>query len=412
MSDATHIAGPIAGRERYQILDVLRGFALLGVLVANMVELGGQDILATADQLGALPSASLDTSVNWVLSLFVFDKFNTLFTVLFGIGFWIQMERLSSRGAAFSTIYLRRITILTVIGYIHLLGWFGWDILHLYGMMAFVLFFSRNLSDRTLLWVGLALALFSRPLIDWALSHSSYIASLQDQAYSEVAILERQAAARSGDFIAWVGAMNEMNWLDWFLGGTILGWIGYGIGRFYFGAWIARKGWIQNSANLLRPIRVWTLPLLLGGLVLQYVVQSFQDAPGASWADTSPLLLEVLAATATPLITAGYVCVLILLFHSKATGWLVRPFAPVGQMALTNYLIQSPIIILIITGAGPGLGLAGKVGSSTYVMFSLAVFAGQMVASHFWMKAFAYGPAEWVWRALTYQTWPNLRRMA
>ena len=385
---------------------------MLGVLVANMVELGGQDILATADQLAALPTAALDTTTNWFLSLFVFDKFNTLFTVLFGIGFWIQMERLSGREIAFSTIYLRRITILTVIGFIHLLGWFGWDILHLYGMMAFILLFSRNLSDKTLLWVGLVLAIFSRPLIDWALSQSSLIVSLQDQAYSEVAILERQAAARSGDFIAWVSAMNHMNWLDWFLGGTILGWFGYGVGRFYLGAWVARQGWLQNSGDWLRQIRFWTLPLLLGGLALQFAVQSFQDAPGASWADTSPLLLELLSETATPLIAAGYVCVLILLFHSKATDWLVRPFAPVGQMALTNYLIQSPIIILILTGAGPGLGLVGTVGTSTYVAISIVVFAGQMIASHFWMKAFAYGPAEWVWRALTYQTWPNLRRVS
>ena len=148
-------AQPIAARERYEIMDVLRGFALFGVLIANMAELGGQDILATADQLAALPTASLDAATSWMRNLFVFDKANTLFTVLFGIGFWIQLERLSERGAAFGTVYLRRITILTLIGFVHLLGWFGWDILHLYGLMAFILYFSRNLSDRALFWIGL-----------------------------------------------------------------------------------------------------------------------------------------------------------------------------------------------------------------------------------------------------------------
>ncbi|MEO1305841.1 MAG: DUF418 domain-containing protein [Pseudomonadota bacterium] len=410
MTDASMTAQPIAARERYEIMDVLRGFALFGVLIANMAELGGQDILATADQLAALPTASLDAATSWMLNLFVFDKANTLFTVLFGIGFWIQLERLSERGAAFGTIYLRRITILTLIGFVHLLGWFGWDILHLYGLMAFILYFSRNLSDRALFWIGLPLLLFGRPLISWALGQFGFVTDLQDQAYSEVAVLARQSAARSGDFIAWVGLMNDMNWLDWFLGGTILGWVAYGLGRFYLGAWIARQGWIQNADDHIQVIKIWTFPILLVGLGLQFGVQSFEDAPGASWAEGSPFLLDVLTGIATPIIAIGYVCVLMIMFHGSATKVLVRPFAPVGQMALTNYLIQSPIIILILTGAGPGLALAGKAGSATFALLSIGVFAVQVIVSHFWMKAFAYGPAEWVWRGLTYRTWPRLRR--
>ena len=270
MTDASITAQPIAARERYEIMDVLRGFALFGVLIANMAELGGQDILATADQLAALPTASLDAAMSWMLNLFVFDKANTLFTVLFGIGFWIQLERLSERGAAFGTIYLRRITILTLIGFVHLLGWFGWDILHLYGLMAFILYFSRNLSDRALFWIGLPLLLFGRPLISWALGQFGFVTDLQDQAYSEVAVLARQSAARSGDFIAWVSLMNDMNWRDWFLGGTILGWVAYGLGRFYLGAWIARQGWIQNADDHIQVIKIWTFPILLVGLGLQF----------------------------------------------------------------------------------------------------------------------------------------------
>ena len=80
-------AGPTQQRDRYEIMDVLRGFALLGVLIANLVELGGEDVLATAEQLAALPSAAADARTSWLLDLFVFDKANTLFAVLFGAGF-------------------------------------------------------------------------------------------------------------------------------------------------------------------------------------------------------------------------------------------------------------------------------------------------------------------------------------
>ena len=131
MTDAHRAVAPTSSPERYLILDVLRGFALLGVLIANLDELGAEGLTATADQLAALSSAGLDQSVKWGLELFVYSKANTLFAVLFGMGFWIQMERLTARGAAFGRIYLRRITTPAVFGPSHMLAWFSWDHLHL-----------------------------------------------------------------------------------------------------------------------------------------------------------------------------------------------------------------------------------------------------------------------------------------
>lgn len=412
MSNPSGLASPTEQGERYQIMDVLRGFALLGVLIANLAELGGEDLLATADQLAALPSAAMDAQTSWLLELFVFDKANTLFALLFGAGFWIMLERLSARGAAFEHIYLRRITILTVVGFIHLLGWFTWDILHVYGVMAFVLFYSRNLSDRALLWIGLVLMVFSRPVIRWLFDQSATLTAITDLAYTEEAILDRQAAALSGDLFAWVGEMNTMLWYDWLCNAIFIAWFTYVLGRFYIGAWIARQGWIQSADQRLGAVMALTIPLLVAGFGLQLAAFFLQDTPGASWADRAPFFIELMHAVATPMIAAGYVCVLTLLFFKKGLSWLVRPFAPVGQMALTNYLLQSPFIILVLTGIGPGLGLSGQAGSTSFVLFALGFFAVQMVLSAIWMRIFAYGPAEWAWRAATYKTLPNIRRTA
>src|SRR6056297_4003629 len=163
---------PTAKRDRYVVMDVLRGFALLGVMTINLYEFGGEDVLITAEQLAALPSAALDGRLEFWVKLFVYDKANTLFAFLFGLGFWIQMERLEARGAAFKSIYLRRAAILLILGWIHLLMLFNWDILHIYGITAFILFACRKLPDRALLWMGIPLLLFAQPFVTWIFEFS------------------------------------------------------------------------------------------------------------------------------------------------------------------------------------------------------------------------------------------------
>src|SRR6056297_4290168 len=111
---------PTDKRDRYVVMDALRGFALLGVMLINLYEFGGVDVMITAEQLAALPSAALDGRFEFWLRLLAYDKANTLFAFLFGLGFWIQMERLEARGAPFKAIYLRRAAILMILGWIHL----------------------------------------------------------------------------------------------------------------------------------------------------------------------------------------------------------------------------------------------------------------------------------------------------
>jgi len=410
MPDSNPPASPIQQHDRYEILDVLRGFALLGVLIANLVELGGEGVLATADQLAALPSATMDARTSWLLDLFVFDKANTLFALLFGAGFWIMLERLSAPGFAFERLYLRRIALLTIFGFVHLLGWFAWDILHVYGLMAFLLLWSRKLPSSVMLWTGLLLLIPARPIMEWLIGESETLSGFMALAYTDAAILERQSAAVSGDFLAWVGTMNWMTWQDWFLSGTMVAWFAYALGRFYIGAWMVRRGWVQRAENSVPLLAALIIPLFALGFGLQAAVLMLQDGPAGSWTYSAPLLLELMHALATPLIAAGYVCGLTLLFFGRRTQWLVRPFASVGQMALTNYLLQSPFILLMLGGWGPGFGLAGRAGSTDYTLLALIFFAGQIVFSHYWMKAFRFGPAEWGWRALTYRTRPTLRR--
>ncbi len=400
---------PTSKTERYLIMDVLRGFALFGVMLINLTEMGGETILITTAQLAALPAAGLNDALMFWVNLLAYDKANTLFAFLFGLGFWVQMQRLEARGAAFQTIYLRRITILLMIGLVHVMFFFAWDILHVYGIAAFILFFCRKLPDRALFWLGASLLLFGKPLIGWAFEASGISGPYDTIWTAESAILARQAAAQSDSLLAFTSAMRGMLYFEWLLNGSLIAWIAYALGRFFMGAWIGSKGWIQNAQANQHLFRRWLWPLLIGGLLLE----SAHLLGGNLVAGTSlEPLLGVLHAIATPMIAAGYVCGLVVLFQSRSLSWLAKPFAPVGQMALTNYLLQSLAIIMILTGWGPGLGLAGKAGASTFLPFVIAFFAAQIVVSHLWLRVFAYGPLEWVWRVLTYGTRPRMRRQA
>ncbi len=405
----TPTLAPTTKHDRYVVMDVLRGFALLGVMLINLYEFGGVEVMITADQLAALPSAAADGRFEFWLRLLVYDKANTLFAFLFGLGFWIQMERLEARGAPFKAIYLRRAGILLILGWIHLLCLFGWDILHVYGITAFILFACRGLSNRALLWIGMTLLLFARPLVTWLFELGGLAYGGDDSAAMEAGVLARQAAAQSGDFLAFIALVNR-DYLAWFLAGGLLGWIFYALGRFFMGAWVARRGWIQNARDYLPGYRRWLWPLLVVGLLLELAHLFTEGLPEETLFGQIELLRTLLHVIATPLIAAGYICALVLLFNRRSLSWLVRPFAPVGQMALTNYLTQSVAIILILTSVGPGLGLAGNAGASTFVPLVLAVFITQIVVSHVWMKFFAFGPAEWLWRALTYKTVPAMWR--
>jgi uncharacterized protein len=112
---------------------------------------------------------------------------------------------------------------------------------------------------------------------------------------------------------------------------------------------------------------------------------------------------------AVPVLAIGYVSALVSLFHTPRGRRLLAPFAWSGRMALTNYLTQSLVYGFVLFGIGPGLALAGRIGTSALIAITIVAYAAQIAFSRWWLGRFAYGPAEWVWRALTYGQLPAMR---
>jgi uncharacterized protein len=407
------VPAPVVASERVEVMDVLRGVALFGVFLMNMVPFAGAPIMATEGQLLVLPSAAYDFALLDVLRWLVADKSNTLFAFLFGLGFYLQMQRLQFRGADFETLYKRRLTVLLCIGCIHMFFVWTWDILHLYALAGFILLPLRRLSNRDLLAIGIILGLVGRtaqktlaeffPAGSWTGLPGGY---------ADSDVLLRQQISESGDYFGMVASFFNLTVVDYLASGMIFGWLSYVLGRFLIGAWVGRHGWIERAREFLpgwRRVRAWTLPL---GLFAEAAAVMLSEA---SWLPEWPrreFLGECLHLFAVPVLATGYVSAIVVAFEGGHARAFLAPFAAVGRMALTNYLMQSLVIGFVLLGVGPGLALAGKIGTTALTGIVVMVFALQVIASRWWLRRFAYGPVEWAWRALTYGERPPMKLAA
>lgn len=399
-------AAPVTSGARVGELDVLRGFALLGVLVVNITAWLSYPWFATEAQADALIVTSADANADFLVRWLAGDKANTLFAFLFGVGFWVQMQRLEGRGANFQRIYLRRLFVLLAFGLVHLLLIWPFDILHLYALAGFGLLAMRKVSDRVLLGVGLVLAFAARPVLSFAFETLGISGPPFAAYFNDTAILARQG---QDSLLGLSNQFTEIGISVWMGSGLIVAWLFYAFGRFLLGAYVARQGWIQRSAQLLPAWRMAALICLPLGLLGQFLATAI-DLETWAWTETWQWAEDWIHYPSVPLIAAGYVSTLIVIFHSPAKP-LALVFAPVGRMALTNYVTQSFVIGYFAYKSAGGPALAGAAGPALLVGIAFAVFAAQTVFSHLWLSRFAYGPLEWCWRALTYGEAPNMRRV-
>jgi uncharacterized protein len=402
-------AAPLDAAGRVAELDVLRGVALFGVFLINLLGFAGSGLMATQQQLLSLPTAPLDAVAAELADWLVADKANTLFAFLFGLGFSLQMQRLEARGANFDRLYRRRLTVLLLFGVAHLLFLWPWDILNTYALAGFLLLALRDARDSTLLRWGLPLALLSLT------AHEVLVAStgLGDghglpSPYTDEAVLARQAASVAGDYPALLRLFAEYQLADYLLNGLFVGWLLYALGRFMLGAWVGRRGWLQDAPSFLpgfrRVLRV-ALPAGLIGEGLASVVR-YYGATGRlpDWPHWG-LLGDALHMLATPVLAAAYLCAVVVGLQAPRLRRWLSPFAYAGRMALTLYVSQSLCIALVLLGVGPGLALAGRIGSVTVIAIVIVLFALQVVASRWWLQRHRHGPLEWAWRRLSYGRW-------
>ena len=403
---------PVSAHERIELIDVVRGFALFGVLLANLVWIT-TDVVLTDARLSALPTAPLDRIVKPLVMFFVDHKFYTLFSFLFGLGFAIQLSRTEERRYGVVALYARRVSILAIIGLLHITFiWYG-DILLVYAIGGFGLLAVRRWNTRLLLTLALALALFARAAVGvWP-----SITRLPDSAnvgaeLEENAEKERKLAVFDGtSYRAIVRENATLYFGDLVAGGVGLFLLPQIFGRFIFGLYAGRRDWAGRTAELLPNLRR-LLPAAVGvGIVGNGAAVLIEQLQERNVVARDSLWVHALAPVEEAGILAlsfAYLSVLVLLFHRSA-AWNRRlgHLAPVGRMALTNYLTHSVLYLVLFTGVG--FGLYGEVGPAWCVALAFIIFAVQMAFSGWWLARYRFGPAEWVWRTLTYGQLQRMR---
>jgi uncharacterized protein len=401
---------PTFTRERIEILDVVRGFALFGVLVSNMsgFKSSGISLRPNGESLWTGP---LDHAVTRMIGLAVTMKFVTIFSFLFGVGFALQMLRADARGAPFFPLYARRLLVLLLIGLIHgFLIWFG-DILALYAVVGFLLFFFRACKPKILLACAGALFLLSFAkweLILWRqletknLRHESVVTGTIAEPPEQVRIQAETALRAYGrGTIAEVMSQRARDALSAYSASFDLSVASNPalrvVGLFLLGLYVGRRGIFQDlSANrsLFREIWKWGLTLaLIGNLGLHFLYHPALP----SW---SSLLRPGATAVGVLALSSCYVSTLVLLSLNPAWKLRLSPLAAVGRMALSNYLLQSVVCTAVFYSYG--LGFYGNVGPAAGLTLSLLIFGAQVPLSVWWLRRFRFGPVEWIWRSLTY----------
>lgn len=383
--------------ERIISLDIIRGFALFGIFLVNMPLFQTPQLVADI-YVYSFPLTPTDEFIRLVLDVFVEAKFFTIFSFLFGIGFYIFMRRAEIKGAKFYNLFFRRLMTLALFGILHLVFlWYG-DILLIYAVSGFFLiFFYRKKQKTILLW------LLAFTLVLVGLLSLSFLGSTETlereintlQVEGEPKIEEAIHNYHHNDYLGWVSYrfVNEVI--------PVIKNIPFSIPTtlfvFLMGLYAAKRGVFSDFATHRRFVKqVWWISLLFSiplsvliiilhlglldfGILTEQMIQVFLTISGLS-------------------LSLFYISTILFLLQNEKVKIYLHPLSYVGRMALTNYIIQT----LIGVGLFTGFGMFGEVNLSLGVLVCFIVFPFQVLFSYLWLRYYRFGPLEWVWRSVTY----------
>jgi uncharacterized protein len=382
---------PVGLTERVAALDVLRGLALLGVLLVNLLTAFRVSLFEHILTFHTHPGW-LDRSVDvLVAGLLEFKAFG-LFSLTFGIGVCIQAERALARGVRGALFLLRRFLILLGFGLIHLFIIWNGDILALYAVCGLLLLPLLRLRPALLL----VLAAGSFAL--------TYILPF-DALWPSEAVLRGHAARAT--LIYTEGTLGEIlafrRLEAWqFIVPLLVSVLPRTFALMLLGIAAWRSGVLREPGQ--HRAVLWIVLLGAGGVgAMATVVQVMATSSGR------PVSTVVEACSSVPL-ALGYAAALFLWMGPGRPAPLLAPVAAVGQMALTNYLVQSLVLGFVFYSYG--LGLFGKLGPAAAAAIGLVLYAGQLAFSWVWLRRYRFGPFEWLWRSLTYGRAQPMRRGA
>lgn len=399
---------PTLPSERYQSLDLLRGIAVLGILIMNIQSFS----MIQAAYIN--PTAYGDfEGVNrwvWILSnIFGDQKFMTIFSILFGAGFILLTQRAEVKGVNAAGLHYRRTFWLLILGLAHAhLLWHG-DILVPYALCAFFVFLFRKKTAKALFTIGMIFISVSSIiylLAGWSMQFWS------PEQIQEVMVSWKPnpeiVAKEISDFRGgWFEQLNQrvptaflyetslfLIWSFWRAGGLML------VGMAFF-KWNILTG-ERNREFYFKGLII----CLIAGLtiIIFGLVKNFQQNFRMEY---SFFLGSQFNYWGSLLLSFAYICLIMILSKSQSNNRLLKPIAGVGRTAFSNYILQT--IICTTLFYGHGFGLFGSVERGTQILIMIGIWIFQIVITNIWLRYFRFGPLEWLWRSLTYWKYQPMR---
>ena len=387
-------------RPRIEVVDALRAFALAGILQVNIQSFAW----GAGDPLGyfAEPPGTVDTVVYLLIATFVSSKFLSIFAFLFGVGFALQWRSLLRRQAddQAGAAYRRRLKFLLALGLAHgVLLYYG-EILAVYALVGFLLLGYAQKRPAALIaaacrwWAGFALLTLASTVAFEALRHA--FPPPGDPSVVPAWALARLALYTQAGFLEQIGPRTA-DYLS-VLGTTALLTVPQVMGLFLLGAIAGRLGWLARPQ---RHARLWRATTWIGLAALPFAAVAgwlnfveMRDSPG------NPGSLRYAIQYVGAWVACLYVAAFVRLRERPSMRQFIAWLAPAGRMPLTNYVVQSVAMGLLLSGWGLGLGAA--LGRLELALLALAIAGAQIVASRAWIARFGHGPLEALWRRATY----------
>ena len=396
--------GPADVRARISELDIIRGFALFGVLWMNLYD--NADFVIPADRIMRLAPAGVETMVEFSSSWLTVGKAQALFSMLFGFGFALFLDRAEGAGSNGRRLYLRRIGFLLVLGMAHVLLLWPGDILHAYALVGFALMLTRRWPGWLLLAIGIPCATLNSVAIVGIFDLLYPGQPLDPSVVSGAGVARIFAAIQAADYPDYVTELGRI-WREYYgrpISGSFLAQI---FGRFLIGQWLYRQGWLQNASRYAPQFRRWAAILLSAGLAMALVSPALlvlKIKPVAPWT----YVAQIDGRLSQIVLALGYAAAIVVLCQVPAWQRRLAGLGAAGKMALTNYLAQSVLYFFVLYGFG--LGLLPYAGPTFCLVAALAFFAFQIAFSRCWLARYQFGPIEWVWRNFTYGVRQPLRK--
>ncbi|MGM7684143.1 DUF418 domain-containing protein [Cytobacillus sp. Hm23] len=381
------------GKERIVSLDIIRGFALFGIFLVNMPSFSGSEFMTYT---------GIDKTIRLLFDLFVQTKFYTIFSFLFGLGFYIFMTRAEARGANVNWLFSKRLLALLLFGVLHILFFWHGDILHSYAIAGFLLLlFYRRKAKTILIWAFVLLLSFQ-----FLIGVSALFAQISES-FTDVNLNEEIVQETMAEGIEKKHAFQTMSYvqlMNWRISNEVPLLLGNLplilpdiLGTFLLGLFAGKIDLFRRVSTLKKQLkRTQLITLLLSIPSLAMIIYLYSQHESVTFMFSAQNYFFV--SFSGMVLSIFYIVTIILLLESELWQELLQPLRYAGQMALTNYLCQTIICFILFFG----FGLYGKITLWQGLIVTIIIFPIQIIFSYIWLRRFQFGPFEWIWRTITY----------